>query len=340
MANARAIAEAQGRRYLKSPRNVRYFLRQMGQEAHFQDLTSPAGAQGYAQIMPATARSWGVRNPHDPVEAYAAAAKHMAQYLRQYGGDWAKALTAYNAGPGAVGGSLPSETRNYIATILGGGSAKAGRLGSGGGGSSLQMSSPAVAPSGDPRKLALADLLSKSNPNSFLVKVLRQQGGEQGPMVKGVLDSMPVVTARAAAAQGGGGGGRTFTGGKGKVVVAPGANRAGVGLTRPVLDFDAQLAAIAGHAIHVGTGTNHNRMTTTGNVSDHWDGHATDIPSSGAALTRLGQQALIVAGMDPKKARQQRGGVFNLNRGGHRIQIIFNSNVGGNHYNHLHVGVR
>jgi len=178
----------------------------MGVEAGFEDRTSPAGAQGYAQIMPATAQSWGVRNPHDPLEAYGAAAKHMATYLRQYGGDWRKALTAYNAGPGAVGGSLPAETRDYIAKILGGGSAQAGSLGGGGAGPSLRVT-PGTAPTstGDPTKLALADLLSKSNPNSFLVKVLRQQGGEQGPMVKGVLDTMSTVKytpGRAAAARG------------------------------------------------------------------------------------------------------------------------------------------
>jgi hypothetical protein len=74
--------------------------------------------------MPATARSVGVTNVHDPHQAYAGAAKLMRQYLDAYHGDWKKALTAYNAGPGAVGGSLPAETRNYISTIVGGGSGK------------------------------------------------------------------------------------------------------------------------------------------------------------------------------------------------------------------------
>jgi hypothetical protein len=40
--------------------------------------------------------------------------------------------------------------------------------------------------------------------------------------------------------------------------------------------------------------------------------------------------------MSPKEARKQRGGLFNI--GGY--QIIFNTNEGGNHYNHLHVGIR
>jgi hypothetical protein len=120
MPAAQAIASAWARRYFKEPLDQRNFMRQMGDEAHFQDLTSPAGAQGYAQLMPGTARAWGVSNPHDPNQAYRAAAEHMAAYLRAYNGDWSKALTAYNAGPGAVGKPLPAETRRYISTILGG----------------------------------------------------------------------------------------------------------------------------------------------------------------------------------------------------------------------------
>jgi soluble lytic murein transglycosylase-like protein len=54
----------------------------------------------------------------------------MAQLSRQFGGNYAMALAAYNAGPGAVqaainagGGNwyyyLPAETRNYVAVIMG-----------------------------------------------------------------------------------------------------------------------------------------------------------------------------------------------------------------------------
>jgi hypothetical protein len=99
-----------------------YFTRQMGQEAHGQDLTSPAGAQGPAQIMPDTARGWGLSpsQVHQIDPAYDAAAKHMAEYVKQFG-SFRNALVAYNAGPGRVGGTLPAETRNYISTIMRGG---------------------------------------------------------------------------------------------------------------------------------------------------------------------------------------------------------------------------
>lgn len=100
-------------------RDPEAFVRQMTQEAHGQDVTSPAGAQGPAQIMPATAASWGLSpaQVHRLRSSYRAAAEHMAQYERQYGST-RNALIAYNAGPGRVGQPLPAETQNYLRIIL------------------------------------------------------------------------------------------------------------------------------------------------------------------------------------------------------------------------------
>jgi hypothetical protein len=117
---------------------------------------------------------------------------------------------------------------------------------------------------------------------------------------------------------------------------ARGADRAGVRTSRAVRNFVVKIAAAAGHPLVIGTGTNHNRMTVNGNVSDHWSGHAGDIPATGRELIRLGQLALIAAGANPAWARRQRGGLFNV--GGH--QIIFNTMQGGDHTNHLHVSAR
>jgi hypothetical protein len=106
------------------------FIRQINQESGFNPTAkSPVGAYGIAQIMPATAKSWGV-DPTDPVASLNAAAKNMASYVNTYkkqGDDdntaYAKALAAYNAGPGAVSkykGVPPyKETQNYVKTILG-----------------------------------------------------------------------------------------------------------------------------------------------------------------------------------------------------------------------------
>jgi len=83
---------------------------------------SPAGAQGIAQFMPATARSLGLRDPFDPRQAIDAQAHLMRDLLRQFGGV-PLALAAYNAGPGAVSGCgcIPPypETQAYVTRILG-----------------------------------------------------------------------------------------------------------------------------------------------------------------------------------------------------------------------------
>jgi hypothetical protein len=119
----------------------------------------------------------------------------------------------------------------------------------------------------------------------------------------------------------------------GKVAVAPTADRAGVHTKPYVVRFAQKVSALAGQPVEIGTGTNHSRMTTSGNVSDHWSGDAADIPAAGKRLTRLGQAALVAAGMNPRQARKARGGIYNVNG----AQIIFNTTEGGNHWNHLHV---
>jgi hypothetical protein len=96
------------------------FSRQIKQESGFNpNARSPAGALGIAQIMPATARGWGV-DPLDPAAALNAAAKNMASYVRRYGG-YENALRAYNAGPGNIARSHGfSETNAYVNAILNG----------------------------------------------------------------------------------------------------------------------------------------------------------------------------------------------------------------------------
>lgn len=121
----------------------------------------------------------------------------------------------------------------------------------------------------------------------------------------------------------------------GRVVVDPNADRAGAPTHGYVIKAVQRVSAIAGSPVRIGTGTRHSRLTTNGKVSAHWSGAAADIPATGRRLVRLGQAALIDAGMPPKEARKQTGGLFNV--GG--AQIIFNSNdpnLGGNHLDHLH----
>jgi soluble lytic murein transglycosylase-like protein len=83
---------------------------------------SPAGAQGVAQFMPATARAYGLTNPFDAGRAIDAQAHLMRDLLRQFG-SVPLALAAYNAGPARVAACacVPpiAETRGYVVRILG-----------------------------------------------------------------------------------------------------------------------------------------------------------------------------------------------------------------------------
>jgi soluble lytic murein transglycosylase-like protein len=80
---------------------------------------SAKGAQGLMQLMPATAEDFQVSDPFDPKENITAGAKYLKQLLDKYGGDIAKALGAYNAGPNTddPAAKVP-ETKGYIDAIL------------------------------------------------------------------------------------------------------------------------------------------------------------------------------------------------------------------------------
>lgn len=83
---------------------------------------SPKGAMGLMQLMPETARGYGVQDPFDPEQNIAGGTRMLAEKLKQYDGDLALALAAYNAGSGNVrkyGGVPPfRETQNYIQRIF------------------------------------------------------------------------------------------------------------------------------------------------------------------------------------------------------------------------------
>jgi soluble lytic murein transglycosylase-like protein len=93
------------------------------QESGFRPCAvSPKGAMGMMQLMPATARELGVRDPFDPGESLISGAHLLKQLLERFNGDTALALSAYNAGAHRVeeSGGIPDipETIHYVAQIL------------------------------------------------------------------------------------------------------------------------------------------------------------------------------------------------------------------------------
>ena len=93
---------------------------------------SPKGAVGLMQVMPATARRYGVQADQgasvtaklmDPDLNIQTGTRYLADLLRMFGGQIELALAAYNAGEGAVaraGNRIPDykETQSYVQRVM------------------------------------------------------------------------------------------------------------------------------------------------------------------------------------------------------------------------------
>ena len=83
---------------------------------------SKAGAQGLMQLMPGTAKRYGVKDPHDPAQNIRGGVHYLRDLLEMFRDDLTRTLAAYNAGENAViryGGVPPySETITYVKRAL------------------------------------------------------------------------------------------------------------------------------------------------------------------------------------------------------------------------------
>jgi soluble lytic murein transglycosylase-like protein len=92
-------------------------------ESHFHPRAlSPKGAQGLMQLMPSTARRFGVSRPYDIAENIRGGTQYLKELMTMFSGHVSLVLASYNAGEGAVlkyGRTVPpyKETREYVKRI-------------------------------------------------------------------------------------------------------------------------------------------------------------------------------------------------------------------------------
>jgi soluble lytic murein transglycosylase-like protein len=84
---------------------------------------SRAGAQGLMQLMPATARRFGVHDPFNPVENIRGGSRYLRHLLTLFNNNYSLALAAYNSGENTViryGNKIPPyrETQDYVRKVL------------------------------------------------------------------------------------------------------------------------------------------------------------------------------------------------------------------------------
>jgi hypothetical protein len=132
----------------------------------------------------------------------------------------------------------------------------------------------------------------------------------------------------------------------GAVEIAPGANRSAVPLQFVLLDYVGRMAGLTGQRIVVTTGSNHSKYTVDGNVSDHWSGNAADLGNEANGGVQGNDRnfyaCLVLGGVPTDRAARlvASGGLITLYYQGLRIQCIWKTLEGGDHYTHVHVGVR
>lgn len=86
------------------------------------------------------------------------------------------------------------------------------------------------------------------------------------------------------------------------------------------------------------------RSTKSGGVSDHWvgskDAYAFDLSNGGSPTPEMDEAAKRIAAQLGIKYDGKSELVATVTRNGYRIQLLYRTQVGGNHNDHLHLGVR
>lgn len=93
------------------------------ESAYNPDATSPKGAAGLMQLMPATAKNYGVSDRYDPEENILGGSSYLKDLMGRFNNNLELVLAAYNAGENAViryGNQIPPyrETKYYVKKVL------------------------------------------------------------------------------------------------------------------------------------------------------------------------------------------------------------------------------
>jgi hypothetical protein len=330
---------------------------------------SSAGARGATQFTAGSRRTaiqkFGIDPWRSYDEAFHGAALHLLGKI-----NGSKGLQGYNPGDPGYTNYILGQKVGHITPGAGGSSQ--GPVSSGAP-SATSLSSGLSSPDTTPGGTGLADLISAlgaqkqpagaasvPDPSFSSMRYLPTAGAtpvmapppQQGPDTDSLIqalsqlqgpDTAQGVGSAIAGAQSGPQ--APQTGGHGKVTIAPGADRSGVGLQKPILSFLSTVAGRAGRPINITTGTNHNQFVAGSNrQSDHWTGNAADIaePIDSRQGDLLAAHAISTAGGIPfQKAlgMARKGGVFNFQTPQGRVQVLWKTMVGGNHHNHVHIGL-
>lgn len=93
------------------------------ESAYNPDAVSRAGAVGLMQLMPETAKRYGVANSYDPAQNVSGGTRYLSDLMGMFNNNVILAVAAYNAGENAViqyGNKVPpySETQQYVRRVV------------------------------------------------------------------------------------------------------------------------------------------------------------------------------------------------------------------------------
>jgi hypothetical protein len=323
--------------------DVKLFHALISQESGWNpNARSPVGAIGFGQLMPGTARGLGV-DPYDPRQNLLGAARYLKRQLDAFG-DPKLALAAYNAGPGAVqkyGGVPPyAETQRYVRSVM----QMAGDTPS-------VAKTPVPSPTRQPRNLSAPPVFPGVGPGPATSDAGAAQAFENlGRISRGenplhtLFDLTSTVASEVAQPDP-----VSFTRPELPTQPQPTPSEApkatGQGDWGGSHNYAGTFAEVGfAHGLKAVSEKRDRKATASGGVSDHWTGsknsYAYDLSNGSAPTKEMDAAAIEIAARLGMRYDAKRPLVLTRTINGYRVQVLYRTNVGGNHFNHIHVGVR